>query len=79
MKWEWMSCPRCEMLTAFVSFSRFFSFFVSFFCHSDAELKEGIANFYDKSTNIWEDMWGEHMHHGYYVEGNKPRSMDDHR
>ncbi|CAN0447109.1 unnamed protein product, partial [Laminaria digitata] len=42
-------------------------------------LTEGIASFYDKSTNVWEDMWGEHMHHGYYVQGNKPKSMDDHR
>ncbi|CAN0033146.1 unnamed protein product [Pylaiella littoralis] len=46
---------------------------------SDKELKEGIANFYDKSSSIWEDMWGEHMHHGYYVEGNRPKNMEDHR
>lgn len=24
-------------------------------------------------------MWGEHMHHGYYVQGNKPKNMEDHR
>eukprot|EP00884_Botryococcus_braunii_P011260 jgi/Botrbrau1/20134/Bobra.0173s0036.1 len=29
-------------------------------------LKEGIANFYDQSSGLWEDMWGDHMHHGYY-------------
>ena len=33
---------------------------------NDAELKEGIAGFYDKSSAIWLDVWGEHMHHGYY-------------
>ena len=33
---------------------------------SDAELKSGIAKFYDESSQIWLDVWGEHMHHGYY-------------
>ncbi len=33
---------------------------------SDNELKSGIANFYDESSAIWLDVWGEHMHHGYY-------------
>lgn len=33
------------------------------------ELNEGIANFYDESSGLWEDMWGEHMHHGYYEKG----------
>lgn len=32
-------------------------------------LQEGIARFYDASSALWEDMWGEHMHHGYYPEG----------
>lgn len=31
-----------------------------------AELKEGIAKFYDESSGLWEDVWGDHMHHGYY-------------
>lgn len=30
------------------------------------ELNDGIAKFYDSSSKVWEDMWGEHMHHGYY-------------
>ena len=34
---------------------------------SDADLKDGIAFFYDRSSKLWEDVWGEHMHHGYYV------------
>ncbi len=25
-----------------------------------------IRDFYDQSTRIWLDTWGEHMHHGYY-------------
>jgi hypothetical protein len=28
------------------------------------ELKEGIAAFYDESSGLWENVWGEHMHHG---------------
>ena len=39
------------------------------------ELRSGIAGFYDKSSGIWERVWGEHMHHGYYPGGAKK----DHR
>ena len=41
---------------------------------SDDELKIGIAGFYDRSSKLWEDVWGEHMHHGYYV----PPDRTDH-
>ena len=37
-------------------------------------LKEGIANFYDESSALWEDLWGEHMHHGYYAQGAEAKS-----
>lgn len=37
-------------------------------------LNEGIANFYDESTPLWESMWGEHLHHGYYGQGDKPKT-----
>lgn len=33
------------------------------------ELNEGIAGFYDESSGVWEEIWGEHMHHGYYPKG----------
>lgn len=29
-------------------------------------LPQRIAKFYDDSTDLWLDSWGEHMHHGYY-------------
>jgi tocopherol O-methyltransferase len=29
-------------------------------------LNEGIRQFYDKSSPLWEKMWGDHMHHGFY-------------
>jgi tocopherol O-methyltransferase len=29
-------------------------------------LNERIGQFYDQSTRIWLDTWGEHMHHGHY-------------
>lgn len=32
---------------------------------SREDLKVGIAGFYDRSSKLWEDVWGEHMHHGY--------------
>lgn len=31
-----------------------------------ATLNERIRHFYDRSTMLWLDTWGEHMHHGYY-------------
>jgi hypothetical protein len=44
---------------------------------SNAQLKDGIASFYDKSSGLWESMWGEHMHHGYYEA--PPMSLDEHK
>jgi tocopherol O-methyltransferase len=31
-----------------------------------AILTQRIQQFYDDSSNLWEQVWGEHMHHGYY-------------
>ncbi|MCB0617016.1 MAG: hypothetical protein KDC75_27045, partial [Phaeodactylibacter sp.] len=31
-------------------------------------LNQRIQHFYDRSTALWLDTWGEHMHHGYYGE-----------
>ncbi|MDJ0662556.1 MAG: methyltransferase domain-containing protein [Crocosphaera sp.] len=36
---------------------------------NSANLSERIAQFYDTSSNLWEQIWGEHMHHGYYGRG----------
>lgn len=41
-----------------------------------AELRDGIAGFYDASTPVWDDVWGEHLHHGYYPGG---KSRKDHQ
>jgi tocopherol O-methyltransferase len=32
------------------------------------QLYQEIKEFYDASSNLWESVWGEHMHHGYYGE-----------
>lgn len=29
-------------------------------------INEEIKQFYDASSALWENIWGEHMHHGYY-------------
>mmetsp|Transcript_37928 Transcript_37928/g.91962 ORF Transcript_37928/g.91962 Transcript_37928/m.91962 type:complete len:344 (-) Transcript_37928:1253-2284(-) len=42
---------------------------------SREDLKLGIAGFYDRSSKLWEDVWGEHMHHGYYI----PENRTDHQ
>lgn len=34
---------------------------------SREDLKIGIAGFYDRSSALWEKVWGEHMHHGVSV------------
>jgi tocopherol O-methyltransferase len=36
-------------------------------------LAEKIRVFYDKSSQIWEQVWGEHMHHGYYGPDGRAR------
>lgn len=42
------------------------------------QLKTGIAEFYDESSGIWEDIWGDHMHHGFY-DPDSTVSVSDHR
>lgn len=41
-------------------------------------LKKGIAEFYDASSGTWEDIWGDHMHHGFYYPG-ATAPIRDHR
>jgi tocopherol O-methyltransferase len=37
-------------------------------------LEQRIAQFYDASSGLWEQTWGEHMHHGYYgADGTQPK------
>ncbi|MEL6494058.1 MAG: methyltransferase domain-containing protein [Cyanobacteria bacterium J06623_7] len=31
-----------------------------------SSLDRDIREFYDASSGLWESIWGEHMHHGYY-------------
>jgi len=38
-----------------------------------AALYERIGQFYDSSSGLWEQVWGEHMHHGYYGIDGKQR------
>ncbi|XP_059659320.1 gamma-tocopherol methyltransferase, chloroplastic-like isoform X2 [Cornus florida] len=41
-------------------------------------LQKGIAEFYDQSSGVWEDIWGDHMHHGFY-NPNANATVSDHR
>ncbi len=37
-------------------------------------LYQQIQQFYDASSGLWESVWGEHMHHGYYgVDGRQKK------
>ncbi|XP_062147422.1 gamma-tocopherol methyltransferase, chloroplastic-like isoform X2 [Alnus glutinosa] len=44
----------------------------------DGALKKGIAEFYDESSGTWENIWGDHMHHGFY-DPDSTVSVSDHR
>lgn len=40
----------------------------------NATLTGRIKEFYDASSGVWEQVWGEHMHHGYYgANGNEKK------
>lgn len=37
-------------------------------------LRKQIQDFYDASSGLWEQVWGEHMHHGYYgIDGQQQK------
>ena len=38
-----------------------------------SSLKRQIQQFYDASSGLWEQVWGEHMHHGYYGSTGKEK------
>lgn len=47
---------------------------------TDVELKTGIGKFYDETSAIWLDTWGEDMHHGYYPASSTPvSSLEGHK
>lgn len=39
-------------------------------------LQKGIAELYDESSGVWEDLWGDHMHHGFYEPGSDAAASD---
>ncbi len=41
-----------------------------------ATLNERIKKFYNTSTPLWLNTWGEHMHHGYYGKDGKTKKGD---
>ncbi len=39
-----------------------------------ATIYQQIQQFYDASSSLWEETWGEHMHHGFYgVDGKEEK------
>lgn len=38
-----------------------------------SQLYQQIREFYDASSPVWESIWGEHMHHGFYGQGGTRR------
>jgi len=41
-----------------------------------SDLYQNIQTFYDQSSALWENTWGEHMHHGYYGPNGTYRKQD---
>jgi tocopherol O-methyltransferase len=39
-------------------------------CHND---KEKIREFYDLVSSHFHELWGEHLHHGYWIRGNETK------
>jgi len=35
-------------------------------------IKEAVAGYYDTTLELYEDLWGEHVHHGYWDPGESP-------
>lgn len=47
---------------------------------STEALRKGIAEFYNETSGLWEDIWGDHMHHGFYDPDSSVQLSDsDHR
>jgi tocopherol O-methyltransferase len=42
---------------------------------SDALVKQDIRHFYDVTSPFWRDLWGVHVHHGYWRNGNEPKNL----
>jgi tocopherol O-methyltransferase len=41
-----------------------------------SSLNQRIQNLYDQSSALWESIWGEHMHHGFYRPGENSQNKD---
>src|SRR3989338_4945972 len=37
------------------------------------KIKQKIQNFYDVSSPYWAEIWGEHIHDGYYLTGKESK------
>ncbi|RAL46940.1 hypothetical protein DM860_016574 [Cuscuta australis] len=53
---------------------------MAFTAAEQQNLNKGIAEFYDESSGMWEDIWGDHLHHGFYDHNiSAGVSLPDHR
>jgi tocopherol O-methyltransferase len=37
-----------------------------------ADLNTAVERYYDTTLDLYEELWGEHVHHGYWDEGERP-------
>src|SRR6202040_2573382 len=37
--------------------------------------KEKVKKFYDLVSVHFHDLWGEHLHHGYWIRGDEPKEI----
>ena len=39
-----------------------------------ADINTAVERYYDTTLDLYEELWGEHVHHGYWDEGERPDS-----
>ena len=42
-------------------------------------MKKGVARLQDETLDLWKDICGDHMHHGFYQHADSAVSDSDHR
>ena len=40
---------------------------------TNVDIKDRIKEHYDKLSPYYKDLWGQHVHHGYWITGNESK------
>ena len=42
-----------------------------------ADMNTAVERYYDTTLDLYEELWGEHVHHGFWDEGERPGGSSD--